>query len=149
MEKNKIHVRICGVEYTLLSNEQPEYVHKVAYLVDKKMTEIMGANSKLNSAMASLLTAINLADEHFKSVGDTDNLRQQVAEYNKLSEAYKGELVDVKAELLDVKAELENANSKIEKLEAELEACNVPQSASETYDLGDLDLEDLDLDAED
>ena len=118
MVKNKIHVRICGIEYTLLSNEAPEYVHKVAYLVDKKMSEIMRADSKLNSAMASLLTAINLADEHFKDINDTDNLRQQVAEYNRLSEEYKDKLVVAESEL-------DEANNRIKELEAELKRCEM------------------------
>ena len=118
MVKNKIHVRICGIEYTLLSNEAPEYVHKVAYLVDKKMSEIMRADSKLNSAMASLLTAINLADEHFKDINDTDNLRQQVAEYNRLSEEYKDKLVVVEEELNE-------ANRRVKELEAELKRCEL------------------------
>ena len=118
MMKNKIHVRICGIEYTLLSNEAPEYVHKVAYLVDKKMSEIMRADSKLNSAMASLLTAINLADEHFKDINDTDNLRMQVAEYNRLSEEYKDKLVVAESEL-------EEANKRIKELEAELKRCEM------------------------
>ena len=78
----------------------------------------MRADSKLNSAMASLLTAINLADEHFKDINDTDNLRMQVAEYNRLSEEYKDKLVVAESEL-------EEANNRIKVLEAELKRCEM------------------------
>jgi len=125
MGKNKIHVRICGVEYTLLSTEEPEYVHKVAYLVDKKMSEIMGENSRLNSAMASLLTAINLADEYFKDKKDSDNLRQKIAEYNKLSEEYKDRYIIAETELKE-------ANEKIKELEAKLN--EISEKKSVYYD---------------
>lgn len=117
MERKKIRVRIGGVEYTLLSTEQPDYVYKIAYLVDKKMTEIMNENSNLNSAMASLLTAINIADEYYKDKGDSDKLREQVAEYNKLAEEYKNKYVIAESELKEAQEKidmLENALKKID-----------------------------------
>lgn len=117
MGRNKIRVRIRGVEYTLVSTESPEYVYKVAYLVDKKMSEIMDENSRLNSAMASLLTSINLADEYFKNKADTDNLRDQVAEYNKLSEEYKQKYILAEEELKEAQATIKELEKKIEKLE--------------------------------
>ena len=89
MEKNRIRVRINGVEYKLTSNERPEYILNVAYIVDKKMSEIMAANPKLSSVMAAVLTAVNLADEHLKSKESVDNLRNEIAHYAKLSEEYK------------------------------------------------------------
>ena len=118
MEKNKIRVRICGVEYTLVSTEAPEYVHKVAYVVDKKMSEIMTANTKLSSALAAILTAVNLADERIKSVEDTDNLRAQVAEYNKLSEEYKQKYLECERKLADAKKHIEKLEKNTKKADS-------------------------------
>lgn len=107
MERKKIRVRIGGVEYTLLSTEQPDYVYKIAYLVDKKMTEIMNENSNLNSAMASLLTAINIADEYYKDKGDSDKLREQVAEYSRLADEYKNKYVVAETELKEAQEKID------------------------------------------
>ncbi len=115
MERKKIRVRIGGVEYTLLSTEQPDYVYKIAYLVDKKMTEIMNENSNLNSAMASLLTAINIADEYYKDKGDSDKLREQVVEYNRLAEEYKNKYVIAESELKEAQKKIDMLKKALKK----------------------------------
>ena len=117
MERKKIRVRIGGVEYTLLSTEQPDYVYKIAYLVDKKMTEIMNENSNLNSAMASLLTAINIADEYYKDKGDSDKLREQVAEYSRLADEYNNKYVIVEAELKEAQEKIEMLEKALKKVD--------------------------------
>ena len=38
---NKITVTISGTDYTLMSEDSPSYMQKVAGLVDEKMTDIM------------------------------------------------------------------------------------------------------------
>ena len=112
MEKNKIRVRISDVDYTLVSTEPPEYIHKVAYIVDKKMTEIIKTNSRLSSAMAAILTAVNLADEQLKSLESADNLRNNVAEYDKLAAEYKEKYENCRRELLRLKSETEHKPAK-------------------------------------
>ncbi len=117
MERKKIRVRIGGVEYTLLSTEQPDYVYKIAYLVDKKMTEIMNENSNLNSAMASLLTAINIADEYYKDKGNSDKLREQVAEYNRLADEYKNKYIIAEAELKEAQEKISMLEKALKKID--------------------------------
>ena len=107
MEKNRIRVRICGIEYMLVSTESPEYIHIVAYMVDKKMNEIMSSNTKLSTAQAAVLTAVNLADERIRSTDSTDNLREQVAEYSKLSEEYKQKYLECERKLQLAKKRIE------------------------------------------
>lgn len=116
MEKNKIRVRISDVDYTLVSTEPPEYIHKVAYMVDKKMTEIIKANSRLSSSMAAVLTSVNLADEQLKSTAAADNLREQAAKYSSLCEKYKKECQRLEKELAELKKEQKRL---LEKEEAE------------------------------
>jgi len=81
MEKMKTEVKICGKEYTIVSAESPEYMHKVAAYIDKKMSEILGANPNLPSSMAAILTAINVGDDYFKAMESADNMRVQVGNY--------------------------------------------------------------------
>ncbi len=65
--KNKVEVKIAGKDYTLMGIESDEYIQKIGLYVDKKMNEIMRFNSTLSTSMAAVLTAINVADDYFKS----------------------------------------------------------------------------------
>lgn len=60
---NKLKVHICGQEYTLVSNDSPEYMKKIADITDNKMTEMLTRNPALSTSMAAILSAMNFADE--------------------------------------------------------------------------------------
>ncbi len=76
--KNKVNVRIAGKDYTLVGTESDEYIQKVGLYIDKKMNEIMKANSRLSTSMAAVLTAINVADDFFKSYENESALRKEL-----------------------------------------------------------------------
>mgnify|MGYP001340817358 FL=1 len=77
-ERNKVNVRIAGKDYTLVGKETEEYIQKVALYVDKKLNTIMNQNSKLSTSMASVLAAINIADDYFKACENIDNLSREL-----------------------------------------------------------------------
>lgn len=64
---NVVSVRINGMEYHLRGEEQAEYLHKVAAYVDKKIKDVLDKNCMLNMSSASVLSAINIVDDLFKS----------------------------------------------------------------------------------
>lgn len=128
--KNKIAVRIAGKEYTLMGVESEAYLQKVALYIDKKMNEIIRVNSKLSTSMAAVLTAINVADDFFKSYENEFNLKkdlkrandeltrlreqnQRLAAENSLlndkSNSYQMELTKREAELNEVRNLLDKA----------------------------------------
>ena len=78
--ENRITVSICGTEYTLMAEESPAYMQKVAAMVDTKMSEIM-AGGRINRMDAAVLAAMNIADEMLKQQGGTENLRAQLKGY--------------------------------------------------------------------
>ena len=80
-DKNKVEIRINGMDYTLLTEEQPEYVHKIAFYVDQKMKEIHSANPRLSTAMAAVLASVTIGDEYLKSVSAADRMRDQIQQY--------------------------------------------------------------------
>lgn len=96
MEKNRVKVLINGTEYTLVSSEEPEYVQRVAVLADRKLTEIYESSPRLSTALASMLAAINLADDYIKLDDAADNLRKQIAESLKNEEKLSAELMEYK-----------------------------------------------------
>ena len=95
---NRITVSICGDDYTLMAEESPSYMQKVAAMVDAEMGEIM-ASGRVGRLDAAVLAAANLADELFKQQAAAENLRRQLKGY--LDEAGKA-----KAELSECKREL-------------------------------------------
>ena len=66
-EPMKTTIRLLGNDYTITCNDSEEYVHRVAFYVDKKLTEVTGRNTRLSTNMAAVLASVNIADELFKT----------------------------------------------------------------------------------
>ena len=79
MEKQKITVKVAGKNYTLVSSDSPEYVRRVAALVDRRLKE-MELSSGLMSIQAMALTCFNLADELLKAQDEITTLKRRMQE---------------------------------------------------------------------
>lgn len=66
-ERNKLTVQIANKEYTLISEESREYMLEVADCVDRQMKKIKERSACMSANMVAVLTAVNLADELFKT----------------------------------------------------------------------------------
>lgn len=75
MDKNKISIRILGEEHYLITTDSPEYVEKVAKMVDDRMNTILKSNSALSHRRIAVLVALNLADDLTKALNDIDELK--------------------------------------------------------------------------
>lgn len=73
----RVSVRIRGKEYFINCREDEEYIQKVAYYLDKKMTQISNSNPTLDSSKVCVLAALNMADELFKAVDVIDKLKEK------------------------------------------------------------------------
>ena len=96
--KNRIVVIIGGQEYTLVATEDPGYMEKVAQHVDTKLKEVL-AGTSASTTDAAVLTALNIADEYFKEVEASENLRGQLKDYLDEATALKMELSEAKREI--------------------------------------------------
>ena len=77
MEKQKITVRVAGKNYTLVSSDPPEYVRRVAALVDRRLKEMeIATGLPENQVMA--LTCFNLADELLKAKDEITDLKRRM-----------------------------------------------------------------------
>ena len=103
--ENRITVSICGTEYTLMAEESPAYMQKVAAMVDTKMSEIM-ASGRINRMDAAVLAAMNIADEMLKQQGGTENLRAQLKGYLDEASQAKNELSECKREIFRLQQQL-------------------------------------------
>ncbi len=75
-EKRTVKIKICGTEYVLKGDSDPQYMQDLASYVDEKMREL---GSKPNSQMhrVAILAAFTIADELFKARRALDSDRQR------------------------------------------------------------------------
>ena len=78
MAKNRVHLKIGGSAYTVLTDDAPEYVEELAEELDKEMRSIINENPSLSVTQAAVLTALDKADTCKKSTASSDNLRAQM-----------------------------------------------------------------------
>ena len=86
MSRTKTCVKIDNKEYTIVGDEDEEYIHKVAILVDREMKNVRDNCSKLSTSMTAVLTAINLADklvrQRIKYIQLEKRMKEQFASKN-------------------------------------------------------------------
>ncbi|NEZ47733.1 cell division protein ZapA [Clostridium niameyense] len=114
---NIITVKINGVEYNLKGEEQEDYLHKVARYVDKKVEEILENNPKLSTSSASILTAINAADEKFKTEEQFSDMKKQFnnfkVQFEKLESLKNQEIEKLQSLLEEQNKENERLRNKL------------------------------------
>ncbi len=59
-------IEIFGAVYRVKGDDDEEYMQELAAIVDRKMQEIAGQVSTVDTAKIAVLTALNLADELFQ-----------------------------------------------------------------------------------
>ncbi len=117
MEKQRVKVLINGTEYTLVTAEPAEYVQRVAIRVDRALAEIGRDNGHLSTAMLSMLTSINLADQLLRTEDAADNLRKEITEYSKKE-------IELKARLTEKTSKVDALERKVQELQIELAKSN-------------------------
>jgi cell division protein ZapA len=119
-EKNKVTVRIAGNEYVITGSESPEYIQKIALYVDRKVLEITRRNHLLSTSMASVLTAINMADEMFRTNEELKNTTSDLSEIKKKYQELKEETQKIKAENAKLKERESQLRIELTRRETEL-----------------------------
>ena len=66
MTPGQLRVNIFGSEYTLLSDNNEEYVKEIAAYLDKKMREMDKNQLIKSSSRLAILTALNITEELFQ-----------------------------------------------------------------------------------
>ena len=102
--QNKLTVTIAGQEYTLVAAEDAAYMEKVAAHVDAKVREVLDG-ARVSSSDAAILTALNMADEYFKSLEAAENLRMQIKESLEESKKLNLELSEAKREIFKLQTQ--------------------------------------------
>ena len=103
--KNDVEVIINGKQYTLSGYESSEYLQKIANHINDKIAEFKEQDGylRLDTEMKNILLAINLSDEYYKALKDSNDIKKENEEMEK-------EIFDIKHEMLTMQSELDKAN---------------------------------------
>lgn len=119
MDEKKIttRVKIGENEFTISSTADEEYVKRVADYVDKKLMELTRNDKRLSTAMAAILTSVNIADDYFRAREDGETLRGQLLRYADEAGKLKAQNQKLGAE----NKRLSDENKKLQLMNAKLE----------------------------
>lgn len=81
MSMNRIKVTVRGAEYTLMSDNTPEYVRALAGRLEERLNALLGRAQHMPIVTALVLTNINALDELHAAEADMAALRAQSEEY--------------------------------------------------------------------
>lgn len=109
MKTGKADIKINGKVYTITGEGSQAYLEKLAATVDKKVTELLKGDPMMPIDLASILAAINVADDYFKA-------RSETAEQKKKTSLCMDELTEAKTEINNLKIENEMLKLKLEKM---------------------------------
>ena len=78
---NKVKVKINNREYTLQTEETPEYTISLAKKLDAQLSEMLKNRTAASVVDASILIALSATDECQKVNDNIDNIRTQIKDY--------------------------------------------------------------------
>ncbi|MDY6287192.1 MAG: cell division protein ZapA [Bilifractor sp.] len=115
-EKHAVKVLIDGKAVTLSGYESEEYLQRVAFYLNNKISELAASRGygHLTQDMKSTLLSLNIADDYFKAKEQADAMEQDIE--NRDQSAY-----DVKHDLIAAQMEVERLKKENEKLRNQLE----------------------------
>jgi cell division protein ZapA (FtsZ GTPase activity inhibitor) len=81
MEKNKVKLNICGVDYFINTDDDVKYVQELGDELDLRLNKLMRENARISVTQAAVLAALEYADLAKKEEQSAENLRSQIQEY--------------------------------------------------------------------
>ena len=118
-EINKVVVKIASNEYTLNGEESPEYILRVAALVDRKTREIMKADPSLSMVQTAVLASINMGDEAMRQHHLAESHLRKAREMEKRIEASVEEHDALRQEIQAARENLTRIKQELVRCEAE------------------------------
>ncbi|MEW6585957.1 MAG: cell division protein ZapA [Nitrospirota bacterium] len=73
-------VYILGQKYTVRGDAPEEYIRELAAFVDRKLKEVYAAAPNVTPVKASILAALDIADELFRLKKEQDEATRHIAE---------------------------------------------------------------------
>ena len=106
MEKNKISVFVAGQKLTLITSDSERYVRDIASRVDTAINSMFTA-STMSREKCAVMAALDFCDDEAKSRASLNEVKEQIKDYIKDSQALRDEIEKLKAENEKLKSEKE------------------------------------------
>jgi cell division protein ZapA len=110
---NRIKVFICNSEYSILSNEDVDYVRDLASALDSSVKDIMTNDSHISITQALVLCALSYLDNSRKAESNSDNLRSQIKDYLEDAAAARVEVEGLRRDISALKKENQQLKSQL------------------------------------
>jgi cell division protein ZapA len=75
-----VEVYILGQKYSIKGDANEEYIKNLAAFVDGKLKDVYNASANITPVKASILAALNIADELFKLRNEQEGLTRAIEE---------------------------------------------------------------------
>lgn len=113
MEKNRVILRIGGLSYTIITEDDPEYVEELGELINKEMKAINNETPTLSTTQCAVLVALDQADACKKATASADNLRAQIKDYLEDSARARMEVDVARREIERLNKEISNLRNRL------------------------------------
>lgn len=77
-KKNRVVIHLMGHDYSLLTEEAPDKVQRLARYVDRRMREI-AITTRAGETLTPVLTSMTLAQELFSAQDENTRLKREIA----------------------------------------------------------------------
>ncbi|MGN0354970.1 MAG: cell division protein ZapA [Muricoprocola sp.] len=103
--KNQTQVVINGKIYKISGYESEEYIQKVGYYLDSKLTEMQKLDSyrRQSNDTKNILVQLNIADDYFKAKKQADVLEEGISARDKEIFELKHNLIDLQRKYDELK----------------------------------------------
>ena len=81
MAKNNqiaVKIELLGQQFTMRGDEDRVHLKRVADYVKRKLVEVSTGTRSVGPTKVALLTALNVADDYFKAIDETNQLKSEV-----------------------------------------------------------------------
>ncbi|MDR0404413.1 MAG: cell division protein ZapA [Oscillospiraceae bacterium] len=118
MARVRLTLNIGGINYTISSEEEEEYVKRVAEEVNQNMIRTLNGNEKISATMAATLTALEYCDAAKKASVSSDNLRAQIKNYLDDIAGFRSQIERKDKEVISLRSEVKELRTKLKELRA-------------------------------
>ncbi len=81
IEKNRVVLNICGVEYVLLCEKDQDYMRRLGAELSDAMNHMLRENGRISATQAAVLCALDAMDEAREAQTTAENLRSRIQDY--------------------------------------------------------------------
>lgn len=120
--KNQTQVVINGQIFVISGYESEEYIQKVGYYLNNKLTEIQKLESykRQSNDMKSILVQLNIADDYFKAKKQAEIFEQDLQQKDQEMYELKHELIALRMKIEETEKKEQDARTQKELLEGKV-----------------------------